>query len=254
MQVTVLGCSGGIGGDLRTTALLVDDDMLIDAGTGVGDLTLAELTRINHVFLTHAHLDHIAALPLLVDTVGSRRQHPLRVYATEATLWVLRTHVFNWMIWPDFTRIPDDDTAFLRFETIRVGVTVQIDDRALTAIPANHVVPTVGYRLDSPTGTLIFSGDTATNDALWEAANAAAHLRYLIVETAFPDADQAIATASKHLHPGTLAQELAKLRQPAEVYVTHFKPGRDESIMRDIAAVMTNVQPKMLRRGDVFEF
>ena len=43
MQLKVLGCSGGIGGSLRTTSCLLDHDILIDAGTGVGDLTLAEL-------------------------------------------------------------------------------------------------------------------------------------------------------------------------------------------------------------------
>lgn len=56
MKLRILGCSGGIGGEhLRTTSLLVDDDVLIDAGTGVGDLPIADLARIDHVFLTHTH-------------------------------------------------------------------------------------------------------------------------------------------------------------------------------------------------------
>ena len=32
MELKVLGCSGGVGGQLRTTTLLIDDDVLIDAG------------------------------------------------------------------------------------------------------------------------------------------------------------------------------------------------------------------------------
>jgi ribonuclease BN (tRNA processing enzyme) len=45
MRLRVLGCSGGIGGQHnRTTSFLVDQDILIDAGTGVGDLSLGELT------------------------------------------------------------------------------------------------------------------------------------------------------------------------------------------------------------------
>ena len=53
MRLRVLGCSGGIGGrHLRTTSFLVDSDVLIDAGTGVGDLSLAELSLIDHIFLS----------------------------------------------------------------------------------------------------------------------------------------------------------------------------------------------------------
>ena len=46
MQIRILGCSGGIGPGLRTTSLLVDGTLLIDAGTGVGDLPAAELAAI----------------------------------------------------------------------------------------------------------------------------------------------------------------------------------------------------------------
>ena len=63
MRIRILGCSGGIGAGSRTSAMLVDDDVLIDAGTGIGDLALEEIDSIRHVFLTHAHLDHIAGLP-----------------------------------------------------------------------------------------------------------------------------------------------------------------------------------------------
>jgi ribonuclease BN (tRNA processing enzyme) len=114
MKVQVLGCSGGIGGrDLRTTSLLVDDDILIDCGTGVGDLSLDQLVRIDHLFLTHAHLDHIACLPLLIDTVCDLRDKPLVVHATAATIAVLRDHIFNWAVWPDFSVIPSVEAAFM---------------------------------------------------------------------------------------------------------------------------------------------
>ena len=107
MKLRVLGCSGGIGGDLRTTSLLLDDDVLIDAGTGVGDLTIEQLARIDHIFLTHSHLDHVTSIPFIVDTVGWMRDLPLTVHATQATLEILRQHLFNWKLWSDFTQIPD---------------------------------------------------------------------------------------------------------------------------------------------------
>jgi ribonuclease BN (tRNA processing enzyme) len=120
MKLRVLGCSGGIGGrHLRTTSLLVDHDILIDAGTGVADLTIAELAMVDHVFLTHTHLDHIASLPLMIDTVGDRRSTPLTVYGTEAVLTILRNHIFNWAIWPDFSVIPSRENAIMRYQGFR---------------------------------------------------------------------------------------------------------------------------------------
>jgi ribonuclease BN (tRNA processing enzyme) len=101
--------------------MLVDSDVLIDAGTGVADLTLAELERIDHVFITHSHLDHIGALPLIVDTVGPMRKAPLTVHCTKATMAILREHVFNWRIWPDFTEIPSKQHPYMAWEAIEVG-------------------------------------------------------------------------------------------------------------------------------------
>ena len=113
MKLRILGCSGGIGGNLRTTSMLLDNDVLIDAGTGVGDLSVAELCMIDHVFVTHSHLDHIACIPLMVDSVGYMRDKPLTLHATEATLEILRQHIFNWKIWPDFTQIPNGKQPYL---------------------------------------------------------------------------------------------------------------------------------------------
>ena len=172
MQVRILGCSGGIGRELRTTSMLVDRDILIDAGTGVGDLTTAEMAAIDHVFLTHSHLDHIAALPMLVDTVGDMRRSALTVYATAATLAILREHVFNWKVWPDFTEIPDPIRPFMHFRPIELGETMVFGSRRITVLPADHTVPAVGFRVDSGRGSLVFTGDTGPNDALWPIVNA----------------------------------------------------------------------------------
>ena len=160
MKVRVLGCSGGTGGrHLRTTAMLVDPDILIDAGTGVGELSLDELVRIDHVFITHSHLDHIAALPLLIDTVGDRREGPVIVHATEATLEILKSHIFNWAIWPDFSEIAIRADAVMQYRAIEVGQKTHLGGRTIAAAPAGHTVPADGYHLDSGEGSLVFYGD-----------------------------------------------------------------------------------------------
>ncbi|OGS99124.1 MAG: 3',5'-cyclic-nucleotide phosphodiesterase [Gallionellales bacterium RIFCSPLOWO2_12_FULL_59_22] len=254
MKLRVLGCSGGIGGNQRTTSFLLDHDVLIDAGTGVNELSLAEISMIDHVFITHSHLDHIACIPFMVDSAWAMRDRPLTIYAIEETLGILRQHIFNWKIWPDFTEIPDACQPSMRYRPIALGETVVLGERRITAIPAHHAVPAVGFHLDSGEASLVYSGDTTVNDDVWEAVNRIENLRYLIIETAFSDGEKELAVLSMHLCPSMLAGELKKFRRDAEVFVTHLKPGEVELTMRQIESAVHDRQPKMLLNGQELEF
>jgi ribonuclease BN (tRNA processing enzyme) len=255
MRLRVLGCSGSIGGQQnRTTSFLVDHDILIDAGTGVGDLSLAELTLIDHIFVTHSHLDHVNSIAFFLDSVGALRSKPVTVYATGATIEILKKNLFNWDIWPDFTVIPTPEQPFLRYQEVAVGKAIALDGRRITVLPAVHTVPAVGYQLDSGRGSLVFTGDTGPNDALWEVVNRIENLKYLIIETAFSDKDRELAKLALHLCPAMLADELAKLRRPAEIYITHLKPSEIELTMQEIDELPGDLRPRPLHNNDVFEF
>jgi ribonuclease BN (tRNA processing enzyme) len=252
MKIRVLGCSGGIGGGLRTTSFLVDEDVLIDAGTGVGDLSLENLAKIDHIFVSHSHLDHVTSIPFLVDTVCWMRRNPIIVYGIKETLDILRAHLFNWKIWPDFTQIPNAEAPFMVYREIKVGEVVELRGRRFTAIPANHTVPAVGYVMDNGRNALVFSGDTASNDALWSVVNATKNLKYLIIETAFSNKESDIAAASKHLCPKMLAQELEKMRVSPEVFITHLKPGEGALTMKEVGEAAGRWRPRMLENNQEF--
>lgn len=255
MKVRILGCSGGIGGKhLRTTSMLVDHDILIDAGTGLADLTLAELAMIDHVFITHSHLDHIASLPLMIDSIADMRDKPVTVYATDATLEILRNHIFNWAIWPDFSEISIREKPVMQYQTIRVGQPLHFGERTITALPAEHTVPAVGYHLDSGVNSLVFTGDTTVNDEFWPVLNRITNLEYLVIETAFSNRERALAVVSKHLCPSMLAEELGKLERDAKIYISHLKPGQIELIMSEVAECAGDFNPKMLQNNQVLEF
>ncbi|MGB7816382.1 MAG: 3',5'-cyclic-nucleotide phosphodiesterase [Methylotenera sp.] len=253
MQIKVLGCSGGIGSDLRTTSLLLDDDVLIDAGTGVGDLSLEALLKIDHIFVTHSHLDHIVAIPLLLDTVMGLRTNPVTVHATLEVINILKQHIFNWLIWPNFNQIPDTANPFLIYNEIIVGNAVNINYKTITALPANHVVPAVGYQIESSTHSLVFTGDTACSKAFWQAVNSIKNLKYLIIETAFSNAEAELAMLSKHLCPNTLADELEHLQSHPEIFITHLKPGEDATIMQEMAAHPKTRHCQALRHQQLFD-
>ncbi len=250
-----MGCSGGIGAGLRTTSLLVDDDLLIDAGTGIGDLSLPELRRIKTVLLTHSHLDHTGGLPLLVDTIFETldTEIALQVYGRDETLDAIRKHLFNWIIWPDFTEIPRKEKPVLTLHSFAPGTTQDFGNRRVTSVPVSHTVPAVAYIVEQGDKVFAFSGDTAENDTLWAALNALPKVDALIVEAAFSNGNEQLANLSKHYCPNTLKSDLAKLKHRVPLWITHLKPGGEDQIMDELKSLITDREIKRLESGVTFE-
>lgn len=250
MQIKILGCSGGIGGATRTSAMMIDDDTLLDAGTGIADLPLEQLRQIRHVFLTHAHLDHIAGLPMLLDAIYKENLTvPLTVYARPETIEALQKHIFNWVIWPDFGELPNPDTPVLRYEACVPGDQVQVGRREFLAIDVAHTVPALGFTVRNSAGAFAVSGDTRTNETLWPALNACNDLRALIIEVSFPDECRELADVSGHYCPTTLVSDLAKLEPEPEIWLTGMKPGEEDTIYRQVCAGLPGRRINMLSRG-----
>lgn len=255
MQVRVLGCSGSIADGCHTTAFLLDDDILIDAGTGVGLLTLDQLQRVDHVVLSHSHLDHVLGVPLLADSVMRRRggRPPIQVHALPATLEALQRHVFNGEIWPDFTRLPSAERPVLALRPFAVGQVLDFGGgRRVEVLPALHTVPAVGFAVMAPAGAWVFTGDTAPNPALWQRLREM-NVAHLVIETAFPDDERHVAEVSRHLHPAALGRELAQFAQASQVHITHIKPGELDQVMTEISALGSAHRIGALTTGQVFE-
>jgi len=258
MPIRVLGCSGSIAAGSRTTAFLLDQDVLIDAGTGVGDLPLDELARIDHIFISHSHLDHVLAIGLLADSVlrlrRARNRPPIEVHALDATIAALQAHVFNGVIWPDFTALPDRDRPVLRFAPFKVGDRITLGLRAIEILSAEHTVPAVGFavwpNVTARGPAWVFTGDTGPNPALWERL-AGIEVGSLVIETAFRDEECEVAQRSAHLHPAQLRVELERLAAPADVYITHIKPGEVDAVMAEIASHASRHRIRALKAGEL---
>ncbi len=253
MRFQVLGCSGSIGDNCDTTAFLVDDDILIDAGTGLGSLSLEALTGIDHVFLSHSHMDHIALLPMLVDATLSLRDKPIIVHASTDVLNTLSNHIFNWDVYPDFRKINSVGHAGLKFSAMEAEKPVMLGERCLRAIPVEHSVPTVAYHLDSGAGSLVVASDMTVSDQFWPIVNGIDNLRYLLIETAFQNARADLCAITGHLCPTLLGEELQRLERPVEIYVTHMKPSAKEQIRREIGELPVNLDLHILSSSDILE-
>ena len=258
MNLRVLGCSGSIALDCRTTSFLLNDRGLIDAGTGVGDLALDELAQIDHILISHSHLDHVLGIPLLADSVMQRRlaredYKPIQVHALPATIDALRRHIFNNVIWPDFTRLPTPERPIIELVTLEVGQRLSLCNLPIEVLPASHTVPACGFGVATTSGWWIYTGDTGPNPALWQTLRGR-RIAQLVIETAFSDDERALAEISRHLSPSMLAAELAQLDADTSVAITHVKPGEMAAVTGQIAALGIGLTITALTRGDRFRF
>jgi cAMP phosphodiesterase len=254
IRLQLAGCSGGIGGSERqTTCYLLNDSVLIDAGTGLGTLSLEAMAGINHVVLTHAHLDHIACLPLLVDSVAGMRSAPLQVWALPEVIAILRAHIFNNHIWPDFTVIPDAVHPFMQLKPLCTDG-LDIGGLHFTPLPALHGIPACGYRVSRGNVTLAFSGDTSDCAAFWEAVIEDTAITAVIVECSYPSTMATLADLSMHMHAGALAQRLGELPAKVASVVIHRKPGFEDAIAAELSKALTGRDLRLPQPGEVYQF
>lgn len=255
MKLQVLGCAGGIGGRERlTTCLWLDHDILLDAGTGLATLDINQLSGINHVFLSHSHLDHVTGLALLVDVVMGKRTEPVVVHATEKVIATLKSHLFNWFLWPDFAKIPNEDAPILRWEPIQHGTTLEIDGRLITPYPVNHTVDATAYWVHNKKNGFLFTGDMSTTPALWAALCNEKKLRKVIVDCSFSNDEFDLAAMSKHFCPRSLIVDIVPMASSIEFLIYHLKPGQEDLIMEELNASDSKRTFNALKRGDSFVF
>ena len=255
MKLQVLGCAGGIGGRERlTTCLRIDEDILLDAGTGATTLDIDDLVKIDHVFLSHSHLDHIAGLALLADAVLGKRTGPVTIHATEKVIATLKSHFFNWLIWPDFTTIPTADNPILRWEPLQHGVPVVLGGRTITPNPVNHSVDAVGYWVHNGKAGFLFTGDMSTTTTLWEKMRHETMLRHVIVDCSFTNADFELAEVSGHFCPRSLIEDVKTMPLTTDFLIYHLKPGQEEAIMQELKRDASDRRFEALSCGDIFEF
>lgn len=264
-MIRVLGCHGSIAARCHTTSFLLDDDILIDAGSGVGELRLDELARIDHILLSHSHLDHILSVPLLADSVIKLRMgpggltdlRPIQVHGLPQTLEALKNHVLNGVIWPDFSRLPSAAHPILSLHPFNTGDVLEFPARGGQAVrkvrvlPARHTVPGVGFGVETPQGLWIYSGDTGPNPDLWKAL-AGEQIAQLVIETAFGNDEAHLADISGHLSPQSLARELVQLNGQVSVFITHPKPGEVPAVLSQIRALDSQHKIEPLREGQRF--
>ena len=241
------------------TSFLVGGNVAVDAGAITRTLTIEEQLTVQHVVITHTHMDHTTSLPFLIENIFGRATEPVAIYCTKSVLGAVRRHLFNNDTWPDFSRIPNQIYPSVRFEVIEHEVPFNIktadgDELEITAIPVNHVVPTVGLLLRQGGSSVLFTSDTGPTDRVWEVANTTDDLAAVITECSFPNRLQQVADVSLHLTPQTLAREIEKLERQLPVLLYHFKPPYLDELRAELAETELRHPVTELVQDEVYEF
>src|SRR5258705_4085247 len=212
MKIRVLGAYGAEGLAQRPSAFLVNDTILIDGGTVGGALSRKEQVVIEHALISHSHLDHIAGLAFLTETLAlCEAPKPLIVSSLEPVVKALRSTVFNDALWPDFSQVPTPAKPIVKYRALMEEVEHPVGDLWVTPVAVNHTVPCSGFIVHDGTSGIVYSGDTGPTDALWKAAGRLKTLRAVILECAFPNRLGALAEKAKHMTPALIRRELDKL-------------------------------------------
>lgn len=240
MDLRVLGCHGGETATHRCPAFLLDQRLVLDAGSITGVLSLEEQRRIEVVLVTHAHLDHVRDLAMLSDTRTQQGGPPLTIASTAGTLNVLREHFFNDRLWPDFSRIPSREHPTLIYRELVAGEPSQLGEHMVTPVLVDHTVEACAFIVEHGNSALAYSGDTGPTEQLWRELDQRPHLKALIMEVAFPDEQAELARISGHHTPETLERELRKLperHRDLPVFLFHIKPVFQEVVERQLSRI-----------------
>lgn len=233
---------------------VVNDRVAIDAGSLAMATNEVQKKQIRDIILTHAHLDHIAGLPLFIDDLFATLKTPIRIHATQEVIEALENHVFNWIIYPRFSELKNDNGDVIQYKPFQVSENVQIGDITIKSIEVNHKVPTVGVIVSDDKSKIVFSSDTSEMDTFWEIINQEEKLDALLIECAFPDELEALAFSSHHLTPKVLTNELSKFKhRDCPVFVVNIKPMYRERIIEQLQTLNL---PKLeiFELGKVYEF
>jgi cAMP phosphodiesterase len=258
MKVKILGCSGSEAIGHNPPGFLVNDVMMLDAGTITAALTIDAQSKITDILISHTHLDHIKSLLFLADNVIGRIEKPVNVRAIPEVIDAIQRHLMNNIIWPDFTKIPtvkNPASPVLAYAPMPVGEAVSVAGLKVKAIPMNHPVPAVGFLVYDNKSSFIYSADTGPNEGLWKEASKAQNLSAIIVDTSFPNSLEGIANASGHFTPEQLHHDLseAQIALNVPIYIYHIKPVYQKKVVGELKD-MGRKNVKILKEGKTYKF
>jgi ribonuclease BN (tRNA processing enzyme) len=254
MKIKILGGHGGQSQGFSTTSFLINDELLIDAGSITSALSIDQQNKIDHILISHAHLDHIKDLAFICDNCFGLRPSPFKVYTHPTVKKILKDHLFNELVWPDFTVLPTPSSPILEIVPILPEVTFKVKDYEITPYKVQHPNDAMGFIIEHKNKSVLFTMDSAATERIWEAACERSNLVAIFTEVSFPNSLQAVAQASDHHTPESLKSEMDKMPANIPIILTHLKPNYRDLIMEELRELRVKRIRVLENDGEIFEF
>ena len=254
MKIKVLGASGAENKGYSLPSYLIDDNLLLDAGSVTASLSLKEQFKIKNVLISHSHLDHIKDLAFLADNfILNSNGKSFNIASSKAILHFIKENIFNDTIWPDFTLLPSKQTPVVRFLELTIGIFNVIENYIVLPVEVSHSVEALGYIIKGQREyeTVLYTGDTGPTELIWRKANEY-NVKYFITEVSFPNSLTELAIKFGHLTPRLLEREFSKLdKLPEAIFITHIKPQFEEIITEELGKIALPIE--ILNSGRIIE-
>lgn len=235
MLVRIIGGHGGVSPGFKATSYLIDGKLLLDAGSVASGIQIEEQSNIDHILISHAHLDHISDLAFLADNCFGLKGRPFEIYANSPVREAIKTHLLNDVIWPDFTKLPNSENPTLRIHDVKPEMQLVLGDYRIMPIPVNHSTGALGFIIERKNASVVFTQDTGPTDKIWEYAREVKNLKAIFTEVSFPNSMAKVATASQHHTPATMKEEIKKMPKDVPIFLGHLKPNFQSQLFKEIA-------------------
>jgi cAMP phosphodiesterase len=153
MKIQVLGGHGGLAKGFETTSFLIDDILLIDAGAVAATLSIEQQTNIDNILISHCHLDHIKDLAFICDNCFGLKNKPFQVHTHATVKKIIKDHLLNDIVWPDFTTLPNATNPTMTINAIQEERKIEVGPYLITPVKVKHAHDAMGF--------IIEKGDTA---------------------------------------------------------------------------------------------
>jgi cAMP phosphodiesterase len=254
MKIQVLGGHGGLARGCMTTSFLIDDTLLIDAGAVAAALSVESQCLIDHILISHCHLDHIKDLAFICDNCFGLKTQPFQVHTHHTVKQIIFDHLLNDVVWPDFSKIPSVEKPTIRIEGVEPERTFRAGGFEITPVPVNHPLDAMGFIIEKDNSAVLFTLDTAATSRIWEIASKFKNLKAIFTEVSFPNNLQKVADLSHHHTPQSFLKEVSKMPKDIPIILTHLKPNYREEIMAELKSANLPRVKVLEKDGQFFNF